>query len=95
MAPPRNARPAMHEAQHGEFNIRWRRADLVAQLHIAPSVVSRQLRRLRVLGLIKKVTHICAATSPVSVAQPLPRPARSRDSRRCCLGASRSIQPDA
>jgi DNA-binding HxlR family transcriptional regulator len=59
MAPPRNARPAMHEAQHGEFNIRWRRADLVAQLHIAPSVVSRQLRRLRLLGLIKRVTHTC------------------------------------
>ena len=44
--------------QHGEFNIHgWRRADLVARLHIAPSAMSRQLRRLHLLGLIKKVTH--------------------------------------
>jgi hypothetical protein len=44
--------------QHGEFNIHgWRRADLVARLHLPPSVMSRQLRRLRLLGLIKKVTH--------------------------------------
>ena len=43
--------------QHGEFNIHgWRRADLVARLHIAPAAMSRQLSRLRVLGLIKKVT---------------------------------------
>jgi len=44
--------------QHGEFNIHgWRRADLVARLHLPPSAMSRQLRRLRLLGLIKKVTH--------------------------------------
>ena len=44
--------------QHGEFNIRgWRRADLVARLGLTPSAMTRQLRRLRALGLIKKVTH--------------------------------------
>jgi DNA-binding transcriptional ArsR family regulator len=44
--------------QHGEFNIHgWRRADLLARLHLAPSAMSRQLARLRKLGLIKKVTH--------------------------------------
>jgi hypothetical protein len=44
--------------QHGEFNIRgWRRADLVARLGTTPSAMTRQLRRLRALGLIKKVTH--------------------------------------
>jgi DNA-binding transcriptional ArsR family regulator len=44
--------------QRGEFNIRgWRRADLLARLDISPSAMSRQLRRLRLLGLIKKVTH--------------------------------------
>ena len=44
--------------QHGEFNIHgWRRADLLARLGTAPSAMTRQLRRLRVLGLIKKVTH--------------------------------------
>ena len=44
--------------QHGEFNIHgWRRADLVALLNIAPSAMSRQIRRLHLLGLIKKVTH--------------------------------------
>ena len=44
--------------QRGEFNIHgWRRADLLARLNIAPSAMSRQLKRLRVLGLIKKVTH--------------------------------------
>ena len=44
--------------QHGEFNIHgWRRADLVAQLQMSPSAMTRQLRRLRLLGLIKKVTH--------------------------------------
>ena len=44
--------------QHGEFNIHgWRRGDLVARLGMAPSVMTRQLRRLRLLGLIKKVTH--------------------------------------
>ena len=44
--------------QHGEFNIHgWRRADLLARLEISPSAMSRQLRRLRLLGLIKKVTH--------------------------------------
>lgn len=44
--------------QQGEFNIHgWRRADLVARLRITPSAMSRQLKRLRLLGLIKKVTH--------------------------------------
>jgi hypothetical protein len=44
--------------QRGEFNIHgWRRADLLARLDITPSAMSRQLRRLRLLGLIKKVTH--------------------------------------
>jgi hypothetical protein len=44
--------------QRGEFNIHgWRRADLVARVHIAPAAMTRQLRRLRLLGLIKKVTH--------------------------------------
>jgi DNA-binding MarR family transcriptional regulator len=44
--------------QHGEFNIHgWRRADLVARLGMAPSAMTRQLRRLRALGLIKKFTH--------------------------------------
>ena len=44
--------------QHGEFNLHgWRRADLVARLNIAPSAMSRQIRRLHLLGLIKKVSH--------------------------------------
>lgn len=44
--------------QRGEFNIHgWRRADLLARLDISLSAMSRQLRRLRLLGLIKKVTH--------------------------------------
>lgn len=44
--------------QHGEFNIHgWRRADLVARLEMAPATMTRQLRRLRTLGLIKKVTQ--------------------------------------
>lgn len=44
--------------QSGEFNIRgWRHADLAARLNISPSAMSRQLRRLRLLGLIKKVAH--------------------------------------
>lgn len=44
--------------QRGEFNIHgWRRADLLARLDISPWVMSRQLKRLRVLGLIKKVMH--------------------------------------
>ena len=44
--------------QHGEFNIHgWRRADLLAHLHMPPHAMTRQLKRLRLLGLIKKVTH--------------------------------------
>jgi len=45
--------------QHGEFNIHgWRRSDLVgANVPMTPSALSRQLARLRVLGLIKKVAH--------------------------------------
>lgn len=45
--------------QHGEFNIHgWRRSDLIAQnVPLSASALSRQLARLRALGLIKKVTH--------------------------------------
>jgi hypothetical protein len=44
--------------QLGKFNIHgWRRADLLAHLHITPSAMSRQLKRLHMLGLIKKVSH--------------------------------------
>ena len=44
--------------QLGKFNIHgWRRADLLAYLHITPWAMSRQLKRLHVLGLIKKVAH--------------------------------------
>lgn len=44
--------------QHGEFNIHGlRRADLAAHVPITPSALSRQLARLRMLGLIKKVAH--------------------------------------
>jgi hypothetical protein len=44
--------------QSGKFTIHgWRRANLLAYLNITPSAMSRQLRRLHVLGLIKKVTH--------------------------------------
>ena len=44
--------------QLGKFNIHgWRRADLLAHLSITPSAMSRQLKRLHVLGLIKKVAH--------------------------------------
>lgn len=44
--------------QHGEFNIHGlRRADLAAHVPIPPSALSRQLARLRMLGLIKKVAH--------------------------------------
>jgi len=44
--------------QHGEFNIHgWRRADLLAYLHTTPWAMSRQLKRFRLLGLIKKVAH--------------------------------------
>ncbi len=44
--------------QHGEFNIHgWRRADLVALVPLSASALSRQLARLRTLGLIKKVAH--------------------------------------
>jgi DNA-binding MarR family transcriptional regulator len=44
--------------QRGEFNIHgWRRADLLMKLDITAAAMSRQLKRLRVLGLIKKVAH--------------------------------------
>jgi DNA-binding MarR family transcriptional regulator len=44
--------------QRGEFNIHsWRRTDLLAYLSITPSAMSRQLKRLHELGLIKKITH--------------------------------------
>ena len=44
--------------QRGEFNIHgWRRADLIKHVPLTPSAMSRQLKRLRMLGLIKCVTH--------------------------------------
>ena len=44
--------------QHGEFNIHgWRRADMSAHVPLSASALSRQLARLRTLGLIKKVAH--------------------------------------
>ncbi len=44
--------------QRGEFNIHgWRRADLLKHVQLTPSAMSRQLKRLRILGLIKSVTH--------------------------------------
>jgi DNA-binding MarR family transcriptional regulator len=44
--------------QHGEFNIQGLgQADLLARLGMTPSAMTRQLRRLRALGLIKKITH--------------------------------------
>jgi hypothetical protein len=44
--------------QHGEFNIHgWRRADLVALVPMSASALSRQLARLKSIGLIKKVAH--------------------------------------
>jgi hypothetical protein len=37
--------------QRGEFNIHgWRRADLLARLNMAPAAMSRQLKRLHLLG---------------------------------------------
>ena len=44
--------------QRGEFNINGcRRADLTKHLDLSPSAMSRQLKRLRTLGLIKKVAN--------------------------------------
>jgi DNA-binding MarR family transcriptional regulator len=44
--------------QRGEFNIHgWRRADLSKYVALTPSAISRQLKRLHDLGVIKKVTH--------------------------------------
>ena len=44
--------------QRGEFNIHgWRRADLLKHDEVTPAAMTRQLKRLRLLGLIKKVTH--------------------------------------
>ena len=48
----------LRTVQRGEFNIHgWRRADLLARLQIKPSAMTRQHKRLRLLGLIKKVSH--------------------------------------
>ena len=44
--------PVLHAARRV-----WRCADLLARLNITPSAMPRQLKRLRLLGLIKKVTH--------------------------------------
>jgi DNA-binding transcriptional ArsR family regulator len=44
--------------QRGEFNVHGlRRADLARHVDMSASVLSRQLARLRTLGLIKKVAH--------------------------------------
>ena len=44
--------------QLGKFTIHgWRRADLLAHLNITPSAMSRQLKRMHLLGIIKKVVH--------------------------------------
>jgi hypothetical protein len=44
--------------QLGKFAIHgWRRVDLLAHLKLSPSAMSRQLKRLHVLGIIKKVAH--------------------------------------
>jgi DNA-binding transcriptional ArsR family regulator len=44
------------DLQRGEFNIHsWRRADLSRYIALTPSAISRQLKRLRDLGVIKKV----------------------------------------
>lgn len=48
----------LHAIQHGEFNIHgWRRSDLLKLVPLSAAAMSRQLRRLRSLGLIKKVVH--------------------------------------
>ncbi len=48
----------LQSLQHGEFNLHGcRRADLLKLVPISAAAMSRQLRRLRLLGLIKKVTH--------------------------------------
>ena len=52
-------RALLQALQRGEFNIHGvRRADLLAHLpHIKPWAMTRQLARLRRLGLIKKVAR--------------------------------------
>ena len=52
-------RALLQALQRGEFNIHGvRRADLLAHLpHLKPWAMTRQLARLRALGLIKKVAH--------------------------------------
>ena len=53
-----NEQTLLRTLQLGKFNIHgWRRADLLAHLHITPSAMSRQLKRLHGLGLIKKVSR--------------------------------------
>jgi hypothetical protein len=48
----------LQSLQRGEFNIHGcRRADLLKLVPISATAMSRQLKRLRLLGLIKKVTH--------------------------------------
>lgn len=48
----------LQSLQRGEFNIHgWRRADLLKLVPISVAAMSRQLKRFRQLGLIKKVTH--------------------------------------
>ncbi len=66
--------------QHGEFNIHgWRRADLIAHVPLPASALSRQLARLRMLGLIKKVAHTyryyltCLGRSAIAAACSLTR----------------------
>jgi hypothetical protein len=44
--------------QLGKFTIHgWRRADLLAHVNLSASAMSRQLKRLHGLGIIKKVAH--------------------------------------
>ena len=53
-----NEQTLLRALQNGKFNIHaWRRADLLAHFDITLSAMSRQLKRLHVLGLIKKVAH--------------------------------------
>lgn len=64
--------------QHGEFNGQGLgQADLLARLGMTPSAMTRQLRRLRALGLIKKITRTCRYY--------LPRADRAATAAACSL----------
>ena len=52
-----NEQTLLRTLQRGEFNIHgWRRADLFKYLRIPPAAMSRQLKRLCEIGIIKKVS---------------------------------------